>query len=93
MTKTELIDQIAKGSGLTKGKARIFLNALTDTITDAVADGETVHMVDFGVLFSREHGPRPARNPRTGEGVTIPATRVPAFRVSRKLKAELNGRI
>ena len=96
MNKTELIEALAKKTGLTKADASRCLNALFSTapregiITTEVAKGQKVQITGFGAFESRKRKKREGRNPRTGESVNVPAKRVPFFKASNELKASLN---
>jgi DNA-binding protein HU-beta len=67
MNKNELIGQIAAKSGLSKADANRALNAVTETITEALKKGEPVPLIGFGTFEVRERSGRTGRNPKTGE--------------------------
>ena len=79
MNKGELIDVIASTTNVTKKEADAILTALVDTIVSEVSLGNKVSLVGFGSFERRERQAREGRNPKTGEKMLIPATRVPAF--------------
>ncbi len=79
MTKTELINQVAEDTGLTKIDAGKALDATINTIVDAIKDNEKVTLTGFGTFMASERKSRVGRNPRTGEPVNIPAAKVPKF--------------
>jgi DNA-binding protein HU-beta len=79
MNKAELIEAAAAKADTTQKAANALLNALIDSITQAVADGEKVTLVGFGSFEARKRKAREGRNPKTGEKIDIPATTVPAF--------------
>lgn len=92
MTKSELIDAIAAGvDGLTKSKAEHALNATLNAIMDAVARGETLSLIGFGTFSKGERGERIARNPRTGEEITVQAAKTVKFKAGRRFKSAVNG--
>ncbi|MFM6060557.1 MAG: HU family DNA-binding protein, partial [Microcystis aeruginosa] len=78
MNKGELIDQIALKASVTKKQADAVLTAAIETIIDAVSEGDKVTLVGFGSFEARERQAREGRNPKTGDKMEIPATRVPA---------------
>ena len=86
MNKTELIAVAAQAVGMTKKDTERVLNAAIDAITAALVGGDKVQMSGFGTFEIKEREERIGRNPRTKEAVTIPATRVPAFKASKALK-------
>lgn len=79
MNKGELVDVIASTTNVTKKEADTILTALVDTIVAEVSLGNKVSLVGFGSFERRERKAREGRNPKTGEKMLIPATRVPAF--------------
>ncbi|NER79687.1 MAG: HU family DNA-binding protein [Leptolyngbya sp. SIO1D8] len=87
MNKGELIDKIAEKSGVTKKEADSVLSATIDTIMEAVSEGDKVTLVGFGSFECRDRKEREGRNPKTGETMTIPATKVPAFSAGKQFKA------
>ena len=86
MNKTELIAIAAENAGMTKKDTERVINAAIDAITAALVKGDKVQMSGFGTFEIKEREERIGRNPRTKEAVTIPATRVPAFKASKTLK-------
>jgi DNA-binding protein HU-beta len=86
MNKGELIDQIALKASVTKKQADAVLTAAIETIIEAVSEGDKVTLVGFGSFESRERQAREGRNPKTGEKMEIPATRVPAFSAGKLFK-------
>ncbi len=79
MTKTELIDQIAKEASLTKTDASKALDATMNAIMTATKSGQKVTLVGFGTFMVSKRKAREGRNPRTGETIKIAATKVPKF--------------
>lgn len=67
------------------------LDYAMDLIMDTVADGDKVTFAGFGLFTSRDRAPRGARNPRTGEAVTIPARTVPAFKPGIEFKRRVDS--
>jgi len=86
MNKVELVAKIAEKSELTKKDAEKALNAFVDAVQEALKQGDKVQLVGFGTFEVRERAERKGRNPQTGEEITIPATKVPAFKVGAELK-------
>ena len=88
MNKSELITAVAERSGLSKKAAGEAVEAVLDTISQALAAGEKVTLVGFGTFEVRERAARKGVNPATGAPIDIPSTVVPAFKAgktSRKL--------
>jgi DNA-binding protein HU-beta len=86
MTKTELIDQVAAESGLTKKDSGKAIDAVFDTITQALSEGEKVQLVGFGSFEARGREARKGRNPQTGAEIEIPAQTLPVFTAGKALK-------
>lgn len=86
MTKADLVGKIADDAGITKAVAEKALNSFVSAVTDALADGDKVTLVGFGTFDVAERTQREGRNPRTGETITIPASKVVRFKVGNKLK-------
>ena len=79
MNKTDLINAIAAGAGLTKADAAKALNATTAAIAEAVKAGDKVALVGFGTFAPAERPARTGKNPRTGEAIEIPAKKVEKY--------------
>ena len=90
MNKAELTAAIVKKTGFTKKDAEKAIVALTEVITESLAAGEKVQIVGFGGFEVRERPGRVARNPRTGEEITIEASKTASFKVGKALKDSLN---
>ena len=86
MNKNELISAVAEKSGLSKKDSEKALNAALETITAKVAAGEQVQRIGFGTFELRERAEKQARNPRTGEKMTVPACKAPAFKAGQAFK-------
>lgn len=90
MTKKELISTMAAKAGIDKKNAAAALDAVTGTISDALASGERVMIPGFGVFEVRKRDARVGRNPHTGEEIQISPTKAPAFKAGKALKEALN---
>jgi len=86
MNKAELISSIAEKSGLTKKDSEKALNAMTDAVTEALAAGDKVQLIGFGIFEVKERAARIGRNPKTKELKDIPATKTPRFKPGKPLK-------
>lgn len=90
MNKSELIDQIASSADISKAKAGLALDAVTDSITKALAKGDSVSLVGFGTFSVKERSARTGRNPQTGATIQIKAAKVPGFKPGKALKDAVN---
>ncbi|OQM45149.1 DNA-binding protein [Anoxybacillus sp. UARK-01] len=86
MNKTELINAVAETSGLSKKDATKAVDAVFESITEALKNGDKVQLIGFGNFEVRERAARKGRNPQTGEEMEIPASKVPAFKPGKALK-------
>ncbi len=91
MTKAELINQIAEKSELTKKDAEKAFSAVISTITDALVNGDKVQIVGFGTFEVRDRKEKQSKNPQTGETITVPAKKAPAFKAGKALKDAVNA--
>ena len=98
ITKTDLVDQIADRTGLTKKDSKAALDSVLEIITDNLAeeakksedDRSKVQLIGFGSFEVRDRSARMGRNPQTGEEMEIPARKVPAFKAGKSLKESVN---
>jgi DNA-binding protein HU-beta len=86
VTKSEFVDRVASASGLSKKDAGSAVEAVLGSIESALQSGEEVNFTGFGKFHVAERGAREGRNPRTGETMTIAASRVPRFTAGSGLK-------
>jgi DNA-binding protein HU-beta len=86
MTKSEFIDKVADESGLSKKDAGTAVDAVITSIEKALKGGEDVSFTGFGKFHVAQRGAREGRNPRTGETMTIAASKVPRFTAGSGLK-------
>lgn len=86
MNKNELVTSVAERSGLAKVEAERAVDAVFDSIMDALKDGDEVRLVSFGIFSCVDKPAREGRNPSTGEKLHIPARRVPKFKPGKPLK-------
>ena len=91
MNKSELIDVIAKDTGISKAAAKIALEAIIQNIEEALRKGEKVSLVGFGTFSVSRRAARIGRNPQTGKAITITAKNVVKFRASDGLIKEKTG--
>ena len=90
MNKAQLVEAVAAKSNATKTQTKDFLDAFVDTVMQSVANGETVELLGFGTFKAKDRAEKKGRNPATGETITIPAKKAPAFVVGKKFKAIVN---
>lgn len=86
MTKSDLIDLVAKKVSLTNKAARESVQALLDAVRDALKKGDKVVLTGFGTFSVRSRAARKGRNPQTGAEINIPARKTPGFTAGKALK-------
>ena len=90
MNKTELIDAIAKESGLSKKDSEAAVKAFVDVVTKALKKKEKVQLVGFGTFDTVKRAAREGKNPQTGETIKIKAAKTPKFKAGKALKELVN---
>ena len=91
MNKSELIADVALRADITKKDADAAVNAVIDSITNALEKGDKVQLVGFGTFEVRTRGARTGRNPRNNEEINIPESKAPAFKAGKALKDMVNA--
>lgn len=86
MNKSELAGRLAGRAGMSRSAAKDAVDGVFDLIAEALADGEDVRIPGFGTFATRERPARIARNPRTGEPISVAASTVPVFRPGATLR-------
>ncbi|SHG27654.1 DNA-binding protein HU-beta [Desulfacinum infernum DSM 9756] len=90
MNKKELIEKVAATANVSKQDTASVVNALLNEIEAALKAGEQIAITGFGSFKVVDRPAREARNPRTGEKITVPASKVPKFVPGKSLKDALN---
>jgi DNA-binding protein HU-beta len=85
MTKADLVSKIAGDGGITKAQAEKAVDGFVAAVTDALSAGDKVTLVGFGTFSVGARTEREGRNPRTGEKITIPASKVVKFKPGKSL--------
>ena len=91
MTKQEFVDAVASRANLSRRDAGAAVDAVLDTVTDALKKRDTITFTGFGKFSTSARAARMGVNPRTGEKVAIAATTVPKFTAGSQLKAAVKG--
>ncbi|BCJ85710.1 HU family DNA-binding protein [Effusibacillus dendaii] len=86
MNKGDLIATVAENTSLKKADAEKAVNAILDSISEAMQNGEKVQLIGFGTFETRQRAARSGRNPQTGKEISIPASQVPTFKPGAGLK-------
>ena len=91
MTKAELVEKLANKSKLSRKQAVDVINAMTQSISDSLAEGNKVEIRGFGSFRVRDRKARTAYNPRSRVEVEVPAKKVPFFTVGKDLRKVVDG--
>jgi len=91
MNKQELVKIVAEKSEVSQKVAASVLDNALETVMEAVAKGDKVQLIGFGIFESKHREARTGRNPRTKEEVQIPAATVPAFKAGKAFKDKVDA--
>ena len=91
MNKADLVAAMAEKAGVSKKDAEASLKAFTDVVAEELKKGEKIQLVVFGTFEVSERTAREGRNPRTGETITIAASKAPKFKAGKALKDMINA--
>ena len=89
MTKADLVSKISGDGGLNKAQAEKAVDGFIAAVTDALSAGQKVTLVGFGTFSVGVRSEREGRNPRTGEKITIPTSKVVKFKPGKSLSAKV----
>jgi DNA-binding protein HU-beta len=89
MTKAELVTEIANEGGITKSQAEKAVDGFVSAVSDALVAGDKITLVGFGTFSVGERSQRECRNPRTGEKIKIPASKVVKFKACKTLSEKV----
>ena len=90
MKKADLIQAVAEKTGKSKREAGVFVDAILESIQDALVAGDKVTLTGFGVFEVRDRAAKKCRNPKTSEMLDVPACKAPAFKAGKNLKDAVN---
>jgi integration host factor subunit beta len=90
MTKAELVEEVGQQAALTRKHSEVIVDAVFSAILEALQRGDKIELRGFGSFRIRERGSRTGRNPKTGEGVVVPAKKVPHFKPGKELRELIN---
>lgn len=90
MNKSELVEAVAAATDSGKSQAAASVDAVLDSITTALKQGDRVALTGFGTFEVRNRAARTARNPQTGAAIQVKASKAPAFKAGKALKDAVN---
>ena len=91
MNKSELIEALAERSNIPIREAGSITNTLIDTMSDALAKGESIEIRGFGSFVVKEYDSYTGRNPKTGEKIKVAPKKLPFFKVGKDLREKVNS--
>jgi DNA-binding protein HU-beta len=91
MTKADIVDKVAAGTGLTKLETEAIVEGFIKTIIEYLKEGKGIEIRGFGSYKVKKKNSRQARNPKTGERVFVPEHYVPTFKFSKDFKEIVNN--
>jgi DNA-binding protein HU-beta len=91
VNKGELIERVTQKTGLSRTDADKAVGAITSTIEETLAGGESVSFTGFGRFSVSDRAARQGVNPRTGERMSIAASKAPRFTPGTGLKQSVRG--
>ncbi len=91
MNKVELIEKVAAEARLTKKDAQAAVEAVFDSVLEALVAGDEVKVAGFGSFAVKERAARVGINPTTKEKIEIPAMKAVAFKAAKPAKDKING--
>src|SRR4051794_25670532 len=92
MTKSELIEELARRAKITKSRAELVVNCVFESMSDSLAKNNGIEVRGFGSFTVRSYRGYTGRNPRTSDPVTVSAKKLPFFKVGKELKELVNLR-
>ncbi len=90
MTKADIVDKVAAGTGLTKLETEAIIEGFFKTVIESLKDGKGIEIRGFGSYKVKKKNARQARNPKTGDQVFVPEHYVPTFKFSKEFKDIVN---
>jgi DNA-binding protein HU-beta len=91
MTKADIVDIVAEGTGLTKLETEAVVEGFFKSVIEALSEGKGIEIRGFGTFKVKKKAPRYARNPKNGDKVFVPEHFVPVFKFSKDFKNTVDG--
>lgn len=89
MTKAEIVNEVAKATGIEKVAVQTVVEAFMETVKGSLAEGEPVYLRGFGSFIIKHRAEKAARNITKNTTLTIPAHNIPAFKPAKVFAAEI----
>jgi DNA-binding protein HU-beta len=91
VNKSELIEAIAGSADISKAAAGRAIDAVVESVTNALKSGDQVTLIGFGTFSVKDRAARTGRNPQTGAEIQIAAAKIPSFKAGKGLKDAVNS--
>lgn len=91
MNKSELVEALSVTRGISFKKAEDIVNAIFDSMTQALMEGDRIEIRGFGSFVVRDYKSYTGRNPKTGELIEVKPKKLPFFKVGKELKERVSG--
>lgn len=91
MNKSELIEALAQDINIPHREAAAITNTVIETMTDALAQGESIEIRGFGSFVIKKYDSYEGRNPKTGKKIKVKPKRLPFFKVGKDLREKVNN--
>ncbi len=91
MNKSELIEALADKINMPIREAGSITNTLIDTMTEALAKGDSIEIRGFGSFVVKEYESYTGRNPKTGQKIKVSPKKLPFFKVGKELRERVNN--
>ena len=91
MNKSELIEALAEKANMPMREAGSITNTLIDTMTEALANGDSIEIRGFGSFVVKEYTSYTGRNPKTGQKIKVSPKKLPFFKVGKELRESVNN--
>lgn len=91
MNKSELIEALAAKKGLSYKKAEEIINAIFESMSTALLEGDRIEIRGFGSFVVKSYESYMGRNPKTGESIAVKPKKLPFFKVGKELKEKVSG--
>jgi len=91
MNKSELIEALAEKINMPMREAGSITNTLIDTMTEALANGDSIEIRGFGSFVVKEYTSYTGRNPKTGQRIKVSPKKLPFFKVGKELRESVNN--
>ncbi len=91
MNKSELIEALAQDINVPHREAAAITNTVIETMTEALAKGESIEIRGFGSFVIKKYDSYEGRNPKTGKKIKVQPKRLPFFKVGKELREKVNN--